>query len=693
MTFSAHPQSDFREQVTGELPEKELPVVDLTSHGPLPELADRNVPPLRHEVVESRRDEQSEPRSFGKGTPLETFWLDGDVLMCACPDCGAPMSVRLWLMVADCWLCETSIELTEEQERQARQVLERGTQQRDEVASGPSTEPLLGPPPMSGDVADRETVAATPVSWATISPRDAVATVAMPTGRAHVAHEPAAPPQAAPPTPVRQVQRRPPVGTLISDRLNEFLKNMPAWLFSLLFHIVLLTILGLLTNHEQSGAYITLSSRVNRVVREGGDTRIVDPSDESVFDLGVPESADLSDPAMQRALVRADQDARELRLTDPTNPYLPDVRRVKQEITSPTRHGLAARDPRMRIEMVKREGGTTLTEAAVARGLRWLSRHQNEDGSWSLDRFHRAGRCNCGGRGSLPSDSAATALALLPFLGAGQTHLTGLYQDEVAQGLRWLLQHQAENGDLRGGSGQYPGMYAQGQAAIVLCEAFLMTGDEQLRGPAQRAIDFIVDAQYPDGGWRYYPRQKKRSMHGDTSVVGWQLMALQSALAAELSVPEATVENAGHFLAQVQHEDGALYAYQPGRNHSAPMTAEALLCRIYLGWKRNHPALWEGVAWLIDNEPPNAADPNIYYWYYATQTIHHFGGAQWHEWNLQMRDVLVSMQETRGHAAGSWSPKGPLTSHGGRVYMTSLAICCLEVYYRHLPIFRQIDLE
>ena len=58
-----------------------------------------------------------------------------------------------------------------------------------------------------------------------------------------------------------------------------------------------------------------------------------------------------------------------------------------------------------------------------------------------------------------------------------------------------------------------------------------------------------------------------------------------------------------------------------------------------------------------------------------------------------MRDVLVATQQTDGHAAGSWSPVGPLTSQGGRIYMTSLAICCLEVYYRHLPIFRQIDLE
>ncbi|MFW6169697.1 MAG: prenyltransferase/squalene oxidase repeat-containing protein, partial [Planctomycetota bacterium] len=528
------------------------------------------------------------------------------------------------------------------------------------------------------------------------TPLGATSRVATPVAarpRPRAAHRPAAPPLARGPRAVEQLEQRRRASRQVSIRVNDFLKNMPAWLFSLLFHVVLLIILGLLTNQQKRGEYITLSTRVSRLVREGGDTRIVDPTDRSVYDLGLPDSIDLRDPATQRAMVRADQDARALRLTNPSNPYLTDFSQVKQEIHAASRDTLAVRDPRMRIDMVKREGGTTLTEAAVARGLQWLSRHQSEDGSWSLDRFHHAGDCRCGGRGSLSSDSAGTSLALLPFLGAGQTHLSGIYQDEVARGLRWLLQHQEGDGDLRGTSKQYPGMYAQGQAAIVLCEAFLMTGDEQLREPARKAIEFIVDAQYPGGGWRYYPRREGRAMRGDTSVLGWQLMALQSALAAELSVPEATLENAGHFLDQVRHRDGALYSYLPGQDPTAAMTAEALLCRIYLGWKRNHPALRSGVSWLLEHEPPRVESPNIYYWYYAAQTMRHFGGPQWHEWNLQLRDVLVSMQETRGHAAGSWAPEGPLTSRGGRVYMTALAICSLEVYYRHLPIFRQIDLE
>jgi hypothetical protein len=114
---------------------------------------------------------------------------------------------------------------------------------------------------------------------------------------------------------------------------------------------------------------------------------------------------------------------------------------------------------------------------------------------------------------------------------------------------------------------------------------------------------------------------------------------------------------------------------------------------MYLGWKRDRPALARGVTWLGDEHLPSASRPNIYYWYYATQVMHHHGGPQWDEWNQRLRDILVGSQETRGHLAGSWAPKGEFSGEGGRIYMTALAVCTLEVYYRHLPIFRQIELR
>jgi hypothetical protein len=458
--------------------------------------------------------------------------------------------------------------------------------------------------------------------------------------------------------------------------VSDFFKNMPAWVVSLLFHLILITILGLMSyGEEEEEPFILLSQDIQAPRSEGGDPALI-VENEPKFDLPISEKPKNQD--QMRALIAANQDARELRLDpDVPQPQLPDVSQIKEVIgaSDSPRRMLAARDPRVRVEMVKQEGGTTLTEAAVARGLQWMSTQQKEDGGWGLK----------GGN----TDAAGTSLALLPFLGAGQTHQTGKYREQVSKGLRWLIEHQRPDGDLRYRTSGNHGMYAHGQAAIVLCEAYAMTGDEQLRIPAQKAIDFIVEAQHPAGGWRYSPGQP-----GDLSVVGWQLMALQSARAAKLTVPDSTLELASHFLDEVSHDDGSKYSYQARGGATETMTAEGLLSRVYLGWnKQDNPQLTDGVNWLVDNHLPDARQPNMYYWYYGTQVMHHYGGPQWERWNLKMRNVLTESQGTSGRDAGSWSMAGRHDAAGGRLYMTAMATCTLEVYYRHAPIFRQIKLD
>jgi hypothetical protein len=56
---------------------------------------------------------------------------------------------------------------------------------------------------------------------------------------------------------------------------------------------------------------------------------------------------------------------------------------------------------------------------------------------------------------------------------------------------------------------------------------------------------------------------------------------------------------------------------------------------------------------------------------------------------------LVNSQAKAGHEAGSWyMPGGDLGSReGGRLYCTSMATMVLEVYYRHLPIYRKKSTE
>ncbi len=350
------------------------------------------------------------------------------------------------------------------------------------------------------------------------------------------------------------------------------------------------------------------------------------------------------------------------------------------------------RDPRIRNELVEEEGGSIYTEAAVVAGLHWLSQHQANDGHWGLSDFNHAGDCNgqCDGLGD-ESDTGGTALALLPFLGAGQSAKQGIYQDSVARGIHWLLQAEKPDGDLRGrGIGN---MYAHGLATIALCESLAMSHDEALRGPAQRAVDFILKAQHAGGGWRYEPGQE-----GDLSVVGWQLMALESAKMAYLKVPNEAFQRAGQYLDTLRSgKHGGFYAYQRGQSPTSAMMAEGLLCRQYLGWPKDHPGMREGINRLLHDDLPERSRPNIYYWYYATQVMHNIGGEHWKKWNGAVRDALLALQEKQGHRAGSFNPTGGAigdhdTHVGGRIYMTSLALCTLEVYYRYLPLYRAIDI-
>jgi hypothetical protein len=163
-------------------------------------------------------------------------------------------------------------------------------------------------------------------------------------------------------------------------------------------------------------------------------------------------------------------------------------------------------------------------------------------------------------------------------------------------------------------------------------------------------------------------------------------------------VPKETTTMAAMFLDSVQSgTSGGLYSYQPGSGATAPMTAEGLLCRQYLGWPQDHAGLQEGVKWLLDNHLPHRDRPNFYYWYYGTQVMHHVGGEPWKQWNTAFRQALLETQDRTGHQAGSWPPRNEAGDHGagpgGRLYFTSLAICMLEVFYRHMPLYRTVEIE
>ncbi len=283
-------------------------------------------------------------------------------------------------------------------------------------------------------------------------------------------------------------------------------------------------------------------------------------------------------------------------------------------------------------------------------------------------------------------------MALLAFQGTGNTHKRGKYMNEVLKGKDFLLSRQQENGTWRADTAHHR-MYAHGQCSIALCELYAMTGDPSLKEPSERAVKYCLTAQSSLGGWRYNPADQD----ADVSVTGWILMALQSAKMGKIDVPPRTFDRISKFLDGCS-SDGVMYGYLSKDDEPTPaMTAEALLCREWLGWPRNDGRLKRGIDHLVSAENLPAWERwddfkqrgrDVYYWYYATQAIHHYGGAPWEQWNKVIREVLPKGQIKEGPEAGSWDPAGDKWgSFGGRLYVTCLSTYILEVYYRHLPLY------
>ncbi|MGE0760495.1 MAG: hypothetical protein AB7O38_26010 [Pirellulaceae bacterium] len=345
----------------------------------------------------------------------------------------------------------------------------------------------------------------------------------------------------------------------------------------------------------------------------------------------------------------------------------------------PTGGGLEGRTASERARLAALRGGNAASENAVELALAWLAAHQHPDGSWSLRFADMPCRDQCGNPGTMETTTGATALALLPFLGAGYSHQSGPYKEIVHKGLYYLTSRMVETehgGELH----ENITMYAHGIASLALCEAYGMTGDQNLQPYAQQAVDYIGYAQHPRGGWRYSAGQP-----GDTTVTGWQVMALKSARLAHLRVPTHVIDRVQRFLDSVQDSkgNGAFYGYQNPEKLPGP-TAVGLLLRMYQGWPRDDERLSRGATYLAHLGP---SPHDVYFNYYATQVLHHLENSFWSKWNQQLRDELIATQAATGHERGSWFFRDKHGSVGGRLYTTAMCAMILEVYYRYMPLY------
>ncbi|MEM6978184.1 MAG: prenyltransferase/squalene oxidase repeat-containing protein [Planctomycetota bacterium] len=471
----------------------------------------------------------------------------------------------------------------------------------------------------------------------------------------------------------------------------------PAWLISTLIHVGIILVLGLVTLADPIKIVNVLSAssgaddgpEIEEFTIEEIDPGEMAEMEEFTEPVEMTELVEMVEPVSVE--VPMEMAAIPMEMADLAAEMAPSAPTL-QTLASVQMSALDSRSSDMKKRMLREYGGNAASEAAVTEALKWFALHQMPNGGWTFNHS-----LVCKGACDFPGDpkraelyNGATALALLPFLGAGQTHYNGEYKETVRRGLLFLVQNGKpgrENGlpvlDLSEKRNR-GNLYSHGLAAIVLCEAYAMTEDPALAGPAQQAVNFIIAAQCSDGGWRYTPRQANG---GDTSVVGWQLMALKSGYMGHLIVPQQTIVGSTLFLNKVQSNGGAWYGYdKPSTSMRSACTAVGLLCRMYTGWEKTHPGLMKGVDSIAKK---GVLKNDMYYNYYAAQVLRQHGGPKWDKFNAELRDWLVETQAQRGGAKGSWNLKSSHLKDAGRLGITSFATMILEVYYRHMPLYSE----
>ena len=256
--------------------------------------------------------------------------------------------------------------------------------------------------------------------------------------------------------------------------------------------------------------------------------------------------------------------------------------------------------------------------------------------------------------------------------------------EKVSAGIQWLRQQQDYETGLFGEKIGHTYMYSHSIASLAMCEAYYFSKNPILKGTTQKAINFISRARNPYGAWRY---ESPPNGDQDTSVTGWQYMALHSARMAGIEVDEIVFDNARRWFDHAGGgRHGGLYGYTGPQNNNVAMIATGMFCRQLDLVPPGDPRMPES-AQALKMKPFNVSRPEYYYLYYGTLALYQHQGPIWADWNERLKDTLPMLQNKTGADSGSWDTSSDHASAGGKVVSTTLATLSLEVYYRLLPMY------
>jgi squalene cyclase len=327
---------------------------------------------------------------------------------------------------------------------------------------------------------------------------------------------------------------------------------------------------------------------------------------------------------------------------------------------------LAARAPSQDLALFP-PGVDAEVAAAIDRGLEFLARTQNRDGSWRTN----------GGGGGYPV--AMTGLAGMAVLCSGSTPTRGKYWRQLRRATEFLLGTQQSNG-LFNVPDEGQSMYGHGFATLFLSQVHGMEEDqrhqERLHAALSRAVRLIASAQSRAGGWNYTPNS------GDEgSVTVTQMQALRACRNAGIAVPIDVVKRGVQYIAKSANPDGGI-SYRIGMSGSRPAITAAAVAVLYSAGRYDDPMAVKALAYAKRMLPVgDGGQGHAYYAHlYLAQALYYDGGKDWEVYYQRMTRWLLKHQQTDG----SWMGDGVGTTYG-----TAIALIVMQLPYAMVPIYQR----
>lgn len=314
-------------------------------------------------------------------------------------------------------------------------------------------------------------------------------------------------------------------------------------------------------------------------------------------------------------------------------------------------HGASAQDlPRHTDDTIPAQA-----ESMYQRGLQYLAKSQNAQGSWN---------------DSTGSEPGVVGLCVIAFLAHGEDANVGPNAANIRKGIEFILSQQSAGNGYIGNS-----MYNHGFATLALAEAYGMVDNPKIAPALKKAVDLILSAQKRNrfNAWRYTPD----SHDADTTVTGCQMVALFAARNAGLGVPDDAINKGLAYLARCRSADGS-YGYTSAGGGKETLTAIGSLC-LSLAKDKDSKGYQASLAYLKKRLDYRDRYYPFYFEYYMSQALFHADQETWKDWNARNIKYLSTIQSQEG----SWP------GNQGASFNTAGALLSLALNYRFLPIYEK----